>query len=113
MIVSRDGYVLTAGHVSGTPGQRMVIVLANGRKLRAKALGANNNIDSGMVKITDAARRAGVSVCAIGDGEGFEGGGVAGGDGASGGISRGSAAGGAAGAGAAGESSDVGDGLSR
>ena len=55
VIVSKDGYVLTAGHVSGKPGQRVTIVLANGRELHGKALGANNNIDSGMVKITDKA----------------------------------------------------------
>ncbi|HUO10784.1 MAG TPA: trypsin-like peptidase domain-containing protein [Phycisphaerae bacterium] len=53
VIVSRDGYVLTAGHVSGKPGQPVTIVLANGKELRGKALGANNNIDSGMVKIID------------------------------------------------------------
>ena len=55
VIVSKDGYVLTAGHVSGKPGQKVTIVLANGRELHGKALGANNNIDSGMVKITDRA----------------------------------------------------------
>ncbi len=54
VIVSRDGYVLTAGHVSGTPGQLMEIVLSNGLHVQAKAIGANNNIDSGMVKITTA-----------------------------------------------------------
>ncbi|MGN6370044.1 MAG: S1C family serine protease [Phycisphaerae bacterium] len=53
IIVSRDGYVLTAGHVSGRPGQAVTVVLANGKELHGKALGANNNIDSGMVKITD------------------------------------------------------------
>src|SRR5215469_7056021 len=30
VIVSRDGYVLTAGHVSGKPGQSVTIVLADG-----------------------------------------------------------------------------------
>ncbi len=55
VIVSRDGYVLTAGHVSGKPGQAVTIVLSTGRELHGRALGANNNIDSGMVKITDKA----------------------------------------------------------
>ena len=55
VIVSRDGYVLTAGHVSGKPGQKVTIMLSTGEELHGKALGANNNIDSGMVKITDKA----------------------------------------------------------
>ncbi len=53
VIVSKDGYVLTAGHVSGKPGQRIQIVLSTGRRVRAVTLGANNGIDSGMAKILD------------------------------------------------------------
>jgi len=53
VIVSRDGYVLTAGHVSGKPGSLIRIVLSDGRRVAAKALGADNGVDSGMVKITD------------------------------------------------------------
>ncbi len=53
VIVSKDGYVLTAGHVSGKPGQQIYVVLSNGRRVRAVTLGANNNIDSGMIKIVD------------------------------------------------------------
>jgi serine protease Do len=53
VIVSRDGYVLTAGHVSGTPGEPIRIILSDGREVKARTLGANNAIDSGMVKITD------------------------------------------------------------
>jgi serine protease Do len=52
VIVSRDGYVLTAGHVSGKPKTPVTIVMPNGRRLRGVSLGANNQIDSGMVKIT-------------------------------------------------------------
>jgi serine protease Do len=66
VIVSKDGYVLTAGHVSGTPGQRMLIVLANGKRLRAKALGANNDIDSGMIKILDPAPPGGFPFVPLG-----------------------------------------------
>jgi serine protease Do len=53
VIVSKDGYVLTAGHVSGKPNQRIIIVLSSGRRVRAVTLGANNGIDSGMAKILD------------------------------------------------------------
>jgi serine protease Do len=52
VIVSKDGYVLTAGHVSGDPNKPVTIVFSNGARVAAKALGANNGIDSGMVKIT-------------------------------------------------------------
>jgi len=51
VIVSKDGWVLTAGHVSGTPGAPITIVLSNGTRVRATAMGANNGIDSGMIKI--------------------------------------------------------------
>jgi serine protease Do len=53
VIVSKDGYVLTAGHVSGQADRDVLILLHDGRKLKGKTLGANRSIDSGMVKITD------------------------------------------------------------
>ena len=48
-----DGYVLTAGHVSGQPDRDAIILLQDGRKLKGKTLGANRGIDSGLIKITD------------------------------------------------------------
>lgn len=53
VIVNRDGYILTAGHVSGAANQNAVIILPDGSRLRGRTLGANNGIDSGMVLITD------------------------------------------------------------
>jgi serine protease Do len=53
VIVSPDGYVLTAGHVSGEPGRKVTIYLHDGRKVKAKSLGVNRGMDSGMVKITE------------------------------------------------------------
>jgi serine protease Do len=53
VIVSEDGYVLTAGHVSGAAGRDVIVKLPNGKDLRAKTLGANEAMDSGMIKITD------------------------------------------------------------
>jgi serine protease Do len=53
VIVSEDGYVLTAGHVSGTPGRDVVLTLADGRRVKGKTLGVNRSIDSGMIKIAD------------------------------------------------------------
>jgi serine protease Do len=52
VIVSEDGYVLTAGHVSGEPGLDVVFILHDGREVKGKTLGANHGIDSGMMKIT-------------------------------------------------------------
>jgi serine protease Do len=55
VIINKEGYVLTAGHVSGKPGSDATIVLADGRKLKGKTLGRNGSIDSGLVQITDTA----------------------------------------------------------
>jgi len=51
VIVSEDGFVLTAGHVSGRPGQKVTIVLQDGRRVTGKTLGVNFGIDSGLIKI--------------------------------------------------------------
>jgi len=53
VIVSKDGYVLTAGHVSGTPGKDCVLVLPDGKTVKGKTLGLNKAIDSGMIKIVE------------------------------------------------------------
>lgn len=53
VIISKDGYVLTAGHVSGKADRDAHILLADGRRVKGKTLGRNNNIDSGLIKITD------------------------------------------------------------
>ncbi len=53
VIISEDGYVLTAGHVSGKPGTEVVIVMPDGRHLNAKSLGNIAFADAGLIKITD------------------------------------------------------------
>lgn len=53
VIVSKDGLVLTAGHVIGEPGRDCTIVLPDGKRLRAKTLGLNRDIDSGLIKVTE------------------------------------------------------------
>src|SRR5205823_10677652 len=55
VIINKEGHVLTAGHVSGTPGRDATIVLADGRKLKGKTLGRNGSIDRGLVQITEEA----------------------------------------------------------
>jgi serine protease Do len=53
VIVSADGYVLTAGHVSGKPDQECLLIFHDGRRVKGKTLGQNKGIDSGLIKITE------------------------------------------------------------
>src|SRR5262245_45630090 len=53
VIVTEDGYVLTAGHVSGKPDSECTVIFPDGKRLKAKSLGQNKGIDSGMLKITE------------------------------------------------------------
>lgn len=53
VIISKDGYVLTAGHVNGKADREATVILQDGRKLKGKTLGANHGIDSGLIKITE------------------------------------------------------------
>ncbi len=53
VIVSEDGVILTAGHVSGKPGQKVEVVMPDGKTYKGTTLGNNSGIDSGMIKITD------------------------------------------------------------
>jgi len=55
VIIKKDDgfYVLTAGHVSGNADRDCQLVLASGRRVKGKTLGANNGIDSGLIKIVD------------------------------------------------------------
>jgi serine protease Do len=53
VIVSKDGFVLTAGHVSGRAGRDITIVLPDGRKVPAVTMGGSDISDSGMCKIKE------------------------------------------------------------
>jgi serine protease Do len=53
VIVSADGYVLTAGHVSAVADREVMLLMPDGRRVKGKTLGANHGIDSGLVQITD------------------------------------------------------------
>ena len=52
-IVSKDGFVLTAGHVSGRAGRDITIVFPDGRKVPAVTMGGSAISDSGMCKIKE------------------------------------------------------------
>ncbi len=63
VIVSSDGIVLSAGHAV-KPNRRYKILLADGRELRAKGLGANERVDMAMLKIEKPTR---LPVAELGD----------------------------------------------
>jgi len=56
VIVSEDGLVMTAGHVSGRANQEAVVILHDGRTVKAKTLGVFRSGDAGLVKITEAGK---------------------------------------------------------
>jgi serine protease Do len=53
VIVTEDGLVLTAGHVSGKPDSDCYVIFPDGKRLKAKSLGQDKAIDSGMIKIIE------------------------------------------------------------
>jgi serine protease Do len=52
VIISKDGYILTAGHVSGEKDRTVQIIFPDGSRKSAKTLGLNRDIDSGLIKLT-------------------------------------------------------------
>lgn len=53
VIISPDGFILTAGHVAAEADRPVDIILSDGRRIKGKTLGINHNIDSGLIKILD------------------------------------------------------------
>lgn len=51
VVISGDGLIMTAGHVSGTPGQAARIVFPDGRKFTGRTLGQNRNVDTGLIRL--------------------------------------------------------------
>ena len=54
VIVSRDGYIATAGHLITKPGQELTVTMADGKTHKGTTLGFVRVADSGLAKITDA-----------------------------------------------------------
>lgn len=52
VIVTPDGYVLTAAHVSGRPGRTITVITADGTEYEAETLGRNNALDASLIRIT-------------------------------------------------------------
>ncbi len=53
VIVSKDGYVLTAAHVAGKPGRDVRFMLSDGKVVKGRSLGLFRTMDAGLMKITD------------------------------------------------------------
>lgn len=54
VIISPDGYVLTASHVAGEPGRDVWITTARGQRVRGRTLGSNRSLDAALLHIEDA-----------------------------------------------------------
>ncbi len=54
VIVSEDGYVLTAAHVVGGSGKTVIITLSSGREVMGTSLGLNGKSDTALIKIDGA-----------------------------------------------------------
>ncbi len=53
VIITADGYVLTAAHVAGGKDRNATVILNDGTQLRARTLGMNRDKDAGLLKIED------------------------------------------------------------
>lgn len=52
VIITGDGYILTAAHVAGKPKQPVTIILHDGRRVEGMTMGVNRSMDAGLVRIT-------------------------------------------------------------
>ncbi len=53
VIVSRDGLIYTAAHVTKATGPDLVIIFPDGRRVKGKALGGDRSCDAALAKITE------------------------------------------------------------
>jgi len=53
VIISKDGLILTAAHVTAATGDELTIIFSDGRQVAGMALGANRTIDAGLARITE------------------------------------------------------------
>lgn len=54
VIISADGYVLTAAHVIGDPNRRAIVILHDGRRVPGRTMGVYRTLDAGLLKLTGA-----------------------------------------------------------
>ena len=53
VIINKEGFILTAAHVTDATGNDLTIIFPDGRRVKGTSLGANRTTDAGMAKITD------------------------------------------------------------
>jgi serine protease Do len=51
VLVSKDGYVLTAAHVAGDAGREARVSMSDGQTFRGTTLGMDKNVDAALIKI--------------------------------------------------------------
>lgn len=51
VLVSKEGYVLTAAHVAGRAGLEVRVIMPDGQKYRGTTLGMNKGVDAALLKI--------------------------------------------------------------
>jgi serine protease Do len=59
VIISGDGYVLSAGHVCVAPGRTVLFTFPDGRTASGKTVGVDLESDTGLMRITDPVPRSG------------------------------------------------------
>ena len=67
VIISPEGYVLTAAHVSGEPGRTAWLVLHDGTRVPGTTLGVYRTLDAGLIKINQGRRQRLWRHAAMGD----------------------------------------------
>jgi len=53
VVISPEGLILTAAHVTGGVGKEFTVVFEDGRKVKARSLGLNSESDAAMAKIIE------------------------------------------------------------
>jgi len=53
VIVSEDGLVMTAAHVSSGVGKKLTVIMPDGKRLKAKSLGLRADVDAALVQILE------------------------------------------------------------
>lgn len=56
VIVSADGYILTAAHVAGDPDREVRVRMSDGRRLRGRTRGLHRGMDAGLIQIEELPR---------------------------------------------------------
>lgn len=51
VLVTSQGLIMTAGHVSGRPGREVEVTLSDGTQVFGRTLGRNRNLDTGLIQL--------------------------------------------------------------